>query len=160
MKLCIFLAIISSLAVAQQPHSRAKGSSTCPVTSPNDKNSGKHVQGNYGNEFLSTGLWPDGKVIFKPNGPGFVLEDGSLEMKFWWWRLVRGQLTIDGHRLDGPAPSLRAEIPEGYGDIGFQATGLIFPTPGCWEVTGHVGNGSLRFVTQVVKIGEGPDRAQ
>jgi hypothetical protein len=42
------------------------------------------------------------------------------------------------------------------GDIGFQATALIFPTPGCWEVTGHVGSTTLTFVTRVVKIGEGP----
>ncbi|PYV41517.1 MAG: hypothetical protein DMG06_16860 [Acidobacteria bacterium] len=39
------------------------------------------------------------------------------------------------------------------------ATALIFPTPGCWEVTGRVGQGSLTFVTQVGKIGEGPEGA-
>jgi hypothetical protein len=33
---------------------------------------------------------------------------------------------------------------------------LIFPTPGCWEITGRVGETSLTFVTVVVKIGEGP----
>ncbi len=95
-------------------------------------------------------------MIFKAGGPGAVLVDGSLEMKFPWWRLVKGNLTIEGHRLDGPASPLRADIPQGYGDIGFQATGLIFPTPGCWEVTGHVSHGRLTFVTQVVKIGDGP----
>jgi len=25
-------------------------------------------------------------------------------MKFWWWRLVKGRLTIEGRRLDNPAP--------------------------------------------------------
>jgi hypothetical protein len=81
-------------------------------------------------------------------------------MKFWWTRYIKGQLTIDGHRLDGSAPPLRAHIPAGYGDIGFQATGLIFPTPGCWEATGHVENGHLTFVTRVVRIGDGPKRAR
>jgi len=105
-----------------------------------------------------TNLWPDGTVVFKPGGAGFVEEDGSLSMKFPWTRYVKGQLTIDGRRLDGPSPPLRAHIPSGYGDTGFQATGLTFPTPGCWEVTGHVGNGHLTFVTRVVKIGDGPKR--
>ncbi len=50
-----------------------------------------------------------------------------------------------------PAPPLRADIPEGYGLSGFQASGVIFPTEGCWEVTGRVGNVSLTFVTLVVK---------
>jgi hypothetical protein len=135
----------------------ASTSFTCAVTVPNPLRSTHPMQdGNYGNEFLATGLWPEGKVIFKPGGAGAVLADGPLEMKFWWWRLVKGNLTIEGRRLDGPASSLRADIPQGYGDIGFQATGLIFPTPGCWEVTGHVGHGHLTFVTQVVKIGDGP----
>jgi pimeloyl-ACP methyl ester carboxylesterase len=124
----------------------APTSFACPVSQPNE----------YKNEFLMTTGWPDGTVIFKPGGPGFVEKDGSLSMKFPWTRYVKGQLTIDGRRLDGPAPPLRAHIPSGYGDTGFQATGLIFPTPGCWEVTGHVGNGRLTFVTRVVKVGDGP----
>jgi hypothetical protein len=51
---------------------------------------------------------------------------------------------------------LRAEVPSGYGDKGFQATALVFATPGCWEVTGRVGDAGLTFVTKVVKIGDGP----
>jgi LysM repeat protein len=31
-----------------------------------------------------------------------------------------------------------------------QGVGLIFPTAGCWEVTGRVGDASLTFVTEVV----------
>jgi hypothetical protein len=108
----------------------------------------------YGNSDLCTVLWPDGTVVFRPGGPGFVLPDGSLSMKFPWWRGVRGKLTIQGKRLDAPAPPLRASIPEGYGDTGFQATALIFPTEGCWEVTGKVGEASLTFVTRVAKAGE------
>jgi hypothetical protein len=140
--------LAASLGAQDTPTPRA---SACPVTQPNVP--GKHE---YQNEFLKTIFWPDGTVVFEPGGPGSVEEDGSLGMKFPWWRFVDGQLTIDGHRLDGSAPPLRASIPGGYGDTGFQATGLIFPTPGCWEITGHVGDHSLTFVTRVVKIGEGP----
>jgi hypothetical protein len=61
--------------------------------------------------------------------------------------------------MDEPGPPLRADIPDGYGDFGFQATSLIFPTPGCWEVTAQVGNhrdSRLVFTVRVVKIGIGP----
>ena len=161
MRLCALLLVITWLPVALNAQQAAvDSSSTCAVTIPNGQRyTAAPPGGNHGNEFLVTGLWPQGKVIFKPGGPGSVRKDGALEMKFPWWRLIQGQLTIEGRRLDGPAPHLRADIPQGYGDIGFQATGLIFPTPGCWEVTGRVGNGRLTFVTQVVKIAAGPARA-
>jgi hypothetical protein len=131
-------------------------STSCPVTHPNGKTPPDQIPspGDHGNGALWTDLWPAGTVVFRPRGPGFVLPDGSLSMKFGWWRGVRGKLTIRGRRLDAPAPPLRARIPEGYGDIGFQSTALIFPTEGCWEVTGKVGEASLTFVTRVVKIVE------
>lgn len=44
-----------------------------------------------------------------------------------------------------------------YGEHGFQATYLVFPTPGCWEITGGVGDARLTFVVLVKKIGAGPD---
>jgi hypothetical protein len=100
--------------------------------------------------------WPEGEVVFKPGGPGFVTSDGALGMKFGWYRGVRGRLTIEGRRLDGDATPLRSEVNNGYGDTGFQATYVIFPTPGCWEVTGRVADASVTFITRVVKIGEGP----
>ena len=144
-----------SLATNPQSKQAALGESfRCPVTLPNEKTyTGEPgVGGNYWNEALSTGLWPDGKVVIKVSG------DGALSMKFWWWRLVKGRLTIEGRRLDNPAPPLRSIIPDGYGEIGFQASGLVFPTPGCWEVTGRIGDKSLTFVTLVEKISEGPER--
>jgi hypothetical protein len=44
----------------------------------------------------------------------------------------------------------------GYRDIGFQPTYLVFPTPGCWEITGRVGTAKLTFVLFVEKVGDGP----
>jgi len=131
-------------------------SAACPLTKPNGSRppGERSGAGYYGNGALWTVPYPDGTVVFRPGGPGFVLPDGSLSMKFPWWRGVRGELTIQGRRLDALAPPLRASIPGGYGDTGFQATSLIFPTVGCWEVTGKVGDASLTFVTRVVKVGE------
>jgi hypothetical protein len=82
---------------------------------------------------------------------------GHWQMKFAWWHkatgegLTGGRLTIEGRRLDVDAPPLRASIPDGY-DAQFQAAALIFPTPGCWEVTGRAGAASLTFVTRVVRV--------
>ena len=133
----------------------------CEVTKPNGIAAGveQPAPGSYGNREVSVGpfgLWPDGTIVFKPDGAGFVTRDGSLGMKFGWLRGVSGQLRIKGRRLDAEAPPLRAEVPGGYGDRGFQATYVIFPTPGCWEVTGSVGDSNVTFVTNVVKVGDGP----
>jgi hypothetical protein len=148
----LFLVSIAWLAASVGAQQAPKPASfACPISQPNAPGECR-----YKNEYLSTCLWPNGTVVFKPDGPGSVEEDGSLAMKFGWMRYIKGQLTIDGHRLDASAPPLRAYIPAGYGDTGFQSTALIFPTPGCWEVTGHIGNGRLTFVTQVAKIGDGP----
>jgi hypothetical protein len=60
-------------------------------------------------------------------------------------------LTIEGRRLDDKASPLHAAIPGGYGDKGFQPSGIRFPTEGCWEVTGSVGNTKLTFVTLILR---------
>ncbi len=127
----------------------------CPVTEPNGSlPPGETVAAPeyLGNGELWTVLWPDGRVIFEPGGPGEIRDDGGLAMKFPFWRGegVRGELRITGRRLDGMAGPLTAEIPEGYGETGFQATGLVFASEGCWEVTASAGDATLTFVTQAV----------
>jgi len=79
-----------------------------------------------------------------------VRPNGSIWWKFPWWRLVAGHLTITGRRLDAPAPPLEPRVPLGYGNIGFQASGVIFPTEGCWQVTAKIAHAALTFVTFVI----------
>jgi hypothetical protein len=77
-------------------------------------------------------------------------------MKFGWMRAVPGKLTVSGHRLDGDAPPLQADIKCCFKESGFQSSHLIFPTPGCWEVVAQLGDvpeSRLTFVRQV-RIGE------
>ena len=123
--------------------------SSCPVTAP-DQNAPGGAGDRYGEHGLETILWPDGVVAA---GSEYVQPDGSIRMKFPWWREagVVGQLTVTGKRLDGASAPLKSDIPPGYGQSGLQATYLIFPTEGCWRVTGKAGHTSLTFVTWVVK---------
>jgi hypothetical protein len=110
-------------------------------------------QGILENESLNVNL--PAKFVFRPGGPGFVDADGALGMKVGWERKKKGHLQVSGRRIDASAPPARAYIYD-YGDIGFQPIYLVFPTPGCWEITGEVSGGRLTFVTLVEKIAEGP----
>jgi hypothetical protein len=108
-----------------------------------------------GNDELLT--WSGGRLVFKPDGAGFVDHDGALGIKWAFERLKPGRLFVGGRRLDAAAGPARAYIYD-YGDSGFQPIYLVFPTPGCWEISAGVGAASspLTFVVLVEKIGDGP----
>ena len=127
----VVLPLLGNLAGRQVSGPSVQAGVECAVTKPNgiaarEQPPSRH---SHGDSHVSVVLWPDGTVEFRPGGAG---------------------------RLDSAAPPLRAEVPSGYGERGFQATYLIFPTLGCWEVTGRVGDARVTFVTRIVKIGDGP----
>ena len=106
----VVLPLLAGLSEGRQVFaSTSQGTLECAITTPNGIAAGE-AQGDpssYGNRQVSVGpfgLWPQGTVAFKPGGAGFVTRDGSLGMKFGWRRGVPGQLTIEGRRLDAPAP--------------------------------------------------------
>jgi hypothetical protein len=138
----LLAALASSALQAEQPQIAPI---ICQVTRP----SGGLLE----NAFLSVGLYT--KYVFRPGGQGFVDSDGALGIKVLWTRKVRGQLQVGGKRLDGHAPPARAYISD-HGETGIQPSYLLFPTPGCWQITGQVGEGSLTFVVLVEKVGDGP----
>jgi hypothetical protein len=109
----------------------------------------------YGNTTLRVLLWPHGTLVAGrlANGGMWAEIDraGKISAKLGWWRLKPGKLTISGRRLDAEARPLRASASAGYGDRGFQPSTLVFPTTGCWSVTGHLGDSALRFVVLVTK---------
>ncbi len=127
---------------------------SCPVTKPGkapadigDRLFGASVA--FGNKDLWVGgLGADGVIVADSQ---LVESDGSIGWKLGWWRIVPGRLTITGRRLDAPAAAPRASVPDGYGSGGFQASGVSFPTEGCWEVTGSAGGSELTFVTFVLR---------
>jgi len=136
----------SSLRSAHALARLVAGVASCPITSPNNSQPPGSTFGSvfHGNGELWVGLWDANVVVWKPEA------DGSIDAKFGWWRVASGDLRIDGRRLDAAAPPLTASVPDGYGPTGFQATGILFPSAGCWEVSGRVGKASLTFVTLVV----------
>ena len=126
----------------------------CQPTQPNgDTPPGKDPNpSSYGNGRLyTTGLWDSGKIRADPR---LVEADGSIGVKFGWWRApgvgAAGDLQITGHELHTGA-SIVPSIPDGYGQD-FQATGITFPTEGCFEITARSGDAQLTFVVKVTKV--------
>jgi hypothetical protein len=103
-------------------------------------------------------LW----VAFGPTGGGYrvppenVAPDGSLGVKIGWQRGpgLRGRVSVEARRLDERAPPVRRRISaRGYGLTGLQASGIRFPTQGCWRVTASAGGATLTFVLLVLRPG-------
>ena len=146
----VAIAAIAGVATAVAAQPTVSSAPDCPIT---------QTAGAYGNDELST--WSLGKVVFEPGGPGFVDHDGALGIKWPFQRMKRGQLFVGGRRLDGAAGPARGYISD-YGDTGFQPIYLVFPTPGCWEISAGVGATTkpLTFVVLVEKVGAGPTSFQ
>jgi hypothetical protein len=126
-------------------------------TAASDKSTQCEVsKGSQRNDALMAIVPDDGTFIFKPGGPGFVDRDGALGIKFAWVRFIPGVIKAGGKRLDGAAPPARAYFNKGYGKVGGHPSYLVFPTPGCWQITGQLGDKALTFVVWVEKTGEGP----
>ena len=120
----------------------------CPVTPPRGPRPPAGLPpGPYiGNGRLWVGLWPHGLVIVPPDDIG---RDGSLRMKFMWWRgsTVHSILRISGSQLE--AGGMVRGRTAGYGLTGFNASSIYFPGQGCYRVTGRAAGAALSFVTLV-----------
>jgi hypothetical protein len=155
------LALIAGAGVLE-PAALSVAGATCEVTLPNRTvrpGAGFSAAGfNYGNRHVRAHLhWRDGALEagIRPDGgaSATINRDGSISTKLGWWRgLPGGKLLITGRRLDGVAQPLRSHVPNGYGRLGFQPTGLTFSTTGCWQVIGTMGRARLTFVVKVTKL--------
>jgi hypothetical protein len=160
-------AIVSIVTVGPWPTMTSpeqRPSAECQTTQPNrhsppdrsDAMPAGMAETWFGNSVVGTALWADGEVVFKPGGPGTVLSDGALRMKFFWLKTQGTRLVVTGNRSDDASVLLRSDISHTFDSQGFQPSYLIFATPGCWRVTARAGDETLSFVTLVVKIGNGP----
>ena len=140
-------ALLLSCSLAKpDPTPTATTVSGCPVTiAPTRVTPPQGIApgpGLYGNDYLWAAIPPSGVQSIVRRA------DGLLIVKYMWWRLVKGDLSVTGRRLDQDGPPAYAELADS-GDFGFQASGVVFPSPGCWEVTGTVAGHPLVFVVLV-----------
>lgn len=154
--------LLLALVVVLMPAGGAEGRSSadCPVTRPNNnmpapdllETFGAQLTADYfhGTDRLWVGMWWPNGVIHSRDV--HYDPDGSLAVKTPWFRGpdTRGQLVITGRRLDADAPLPRFEGVPSYGGASVEVSGINYRTPGCWKVTGTVGDASLTFVTFVV----------
>ena len=139
--------LVSCKAVDQQ---------ACPITEPawvkppeDSAVSGTpefgHYYANEGRAILASAWWTD--------QPAYQPRAGEEGIKMGWFRPAGETLEISGARIDAEAPPLVAEVPCCY-PTRFQATGLIFPTEGCWQISARAGVETLEFVLWVEAEGE------
>jgi beta-lactamase regulating signal transducer with metallopeptidase domain len=95
---------------------------------------------------LGTGPWliNEDRTIWAADQPYLAKRSVSTI----WMRPANTELTITARRLDGDAPELTVG-PAAPFSTGYIAIGVVFPTAGCWEVTGKAGNSKLTFITRV-----------
>lgn len=132
-------------SATDEPYSSSTSAASCPITRPPDPPMTPPPS------IMETTIVPN-MFWYGNEGLWVVLPvDGVMwSRKVMWWRTIPGQLSIEGKRLDAPSPPLEASIPAGYGDIGFQASGVVFPTTGCWEIIGKITDKELHFVVMVI----------
>jgi hypothetical protein len=100
-----------------------------------------------------------GASSFASPGATWFANDSRTLWAWWWGKTSDGSykvlwvrpgrwLVVTGKRLDGPSAPMRADIPGGY-DNTYQASGLDFPAPGCWQVDAAASGQTLRFVVRI-----------
>jgi hypothetical protein len=101
---------------------------------------------------------PNASSFASPGGTWYA-NDARTLWAWWWGRTSDGSykvlwvrpgqaLNVTGTRLDGTSAALKADIPGGYSST-FQASGLYFPTAGCWQVDAHASGQTLRFIVRI-----------
>ena len=84
---------------------------------------------------------------------------GEPALKVLWYSQVAGELSIAGRQLDAEGVVLSADVPAGYEHVEYQPSSILVPEPGCWEITGSVGEQTLRVVADVISSDLHPLRA-
>lgn len=140
--------ILTGCAAAQ---TESSGANSCPVTQPqwlkppeDDAVQNSPAYGNYfanaDQSILASAWWTEPEAYQQYANEGGV--------KVGWFRPEGADLQITGQRLDAQSSPLEAHVPCCY-PTRFQATGLLFPSEGCWQVVAKAAESELSFVVWV-----------
>lgn len=130
----------SGPAPPASPSSVLIGLEGCPLTpASTGKPSSPHTA-SFSREWFGSS---DGK-LWASKPPRYYEGDNKV-----LWERPGDSLEVLGHPLGTSEPSVRASIPGGYTGFTYQASGISFPVPGCWEITARAGDSVLRFVVYV-----------
>ena len=145
--LAIFLTGCASIREARLEHARRACQLTEPVwlTPPKDGAIPQapvpgYYYANEDESIIAGAWWWDNE--------DYPLNAAERGHKVGWFRPKGAELTITGQRRDGEAPPMESEIPCCY-PTRFQATGLYFPTEGCWEVNATAADSEMTFTVWV-----------
>lgn len=150
---CTAINTMDAVTSSLTPGAPAEGAraNACPVTEPvwakpPDDAAVQDPPG-YGYYFVNEdrSMWASARWA----GPEeYFLRAGEKGNKVGWFRPAGATLEITGRRLDAQAPPLEAHVPCCY-PTRFQATGLVFPAAGCWQVVAKAADSELSFIVRV-----------
>jgi hypothetical protein len=149
--LIIFLLLFVWMGCGSLPLAQDTGQKDCPLTEPVWEkppiDAAIPDDPTYSYYFVNKdrSIWASAGWAGKDGAPLQVQEEG---IKVGWFRPAGAVLEITGQRLDAEMSSLKSEIPCCY-PTRFQATGIYFPTAGCWEVNARAEDKELSFVVWV-----------
>jgi len=118
----------------------AECSATTPVSDERPKNQ---------NTASFSRVWyvsPDRLLWASASTPFYVGSNKVL------WERPGSIVSVSGKLLDGDAKAAGVPTitgPQGYEGVDYQASGLTFPAPGCWEVEARAASSVLDFVVYV-----------
>lgn len=139
--LCVFLVLLlpSGASAADSVASACPATKSVRATPPKDPNADPFGSGPwYVNADRS--IWAGWDAV--------RMRAGERGNKVLWIRPSGTELLISARRLDGTSGKFNASVPCCY-PTGFQASGLYFSDPGCWEISAKAAASSLTFVTWV-----------
>ncbi len=127
------------------------GAAACPVTEPAwarpPDDEAVLDEPDYGSYFINAdrSIWASAWFAASEAQADWPREEGY---KVGWFRPAGAKLEVTGSRRDGEAPPLEFEAPCCY-PTRFQASGLYFPTGGCWEVRARAAESELTFTVWI-----------
>lgn len=162
----LLLILLIALSTAWPAAAQTPVDAVCPVTLPNDRRPPARLDPFEPGDAVhyEDGIWvtipPDGDLVLgKDNEIGYGKLQGWRTMTVTWMRAdgVEGWVIVSGERLDEPSdlsPRTPLSPQRQYVQAGFVKTGIAFPSEGCWQLTGTVGDHKITWVVDVRFVDE------